>query len=76
MCNAAIFPLYTTAANALVMEHWRQIVMMDLAFYFTIECAGELKCNNLVIATNNDERTIEKDGYKIDLVPLFNVSSV
>ena len=36
-----------------------------------IECAGELKCNNLVIVTNNDERTIEKDGYKIDLVPLF-----
>lgn len=39
--------------------------------YSLIECAGELKCNNLVIVTNNDERTIEKDGYKIDLVPLF-----
>ena len=36
-----------------------------------IECAGELKCTNLVVVTNNDERTIEKDGYKIDLVPVF-----
>lgn len=36
-----------------------------------IECAGELKCTNLVVVTNNDERTIEKDGYKIDLMPVF-----
>ena len=36
-----------------------------------IECAGELKCDNLVIVTKDDERTIEKDGYKIDLVPLI-----
>ncbi len=35
-----------------------------------VECAGELKCNNLVIVTNNDKRTIEKDGYKIDVVPI------
>ena len=35
-----------------------------------IECAGELKCTNLVIVTNNDKRTIEKDGYKIDVVPI------
>ena len=35
-----------------------------------IECAEELKCNNLVIVTNNDKRTIEKDGYKIDVVPI------
>ena len=34
-----------------------------------VECAGELKCNNLVIVTNSDERTIEKDGYKINVVP-------
>lgn len=34
------------------------------------ECAAELKCNNLVIVTNNEERTIEKDGYKIDIVPV------
>ena len=34
-----------------------------------VECAGELKCNNLVIVTNSDERTIEKDGYKIIVVP-------
>ena len=35
-----------------------------------IECAGELKCKNLVIVTNNDKRTIIKDGYKIDVVPI------
>ena len=35
-----------------------------------VECAGELKCNNLVIVTNNDKRTIETEGYKIDVVPI------
>ncbi len=35
-----------------------------------VECAGELKCNKLVIVTNNDKRTIEKDGYRIDVVPI------
>jgi predicted AAA+ superfamily ATPase len=35
-----------------------------------VECAGELKCSNLVIVTNNDERTIEKDCYQISLVPV------
>ena len=35
-----------------------------------IECAGELKCSNLVIVTYNDKRTIEKDGYKIEVVPI------
>ena len=35
-----------------------------------IECAGELNCDNLVIVTYNDKRTIEKDGYKIDVVPV------
>jgi hypothetical protein len=35
-----------------------------------VECAGELKCDNLVIVTNNDERTLEKDGYKIDVIPI------
>ena len=34
------------------------------------ECAGELKCGNLVIVTNNDERTIEINGYKIDVIPI------
>ena len=38
-----------------------------------VECAGELKCSNLVIVTNNDKRTIEKDGYKIDVVPITEV---
>jgi len=35
-----------------------------------VECAGELKCGNLVIVTNNEERTIEKNGYKIDVIPI------
>lgn len=35
-----------------------------------VECAGELKCDNLVIVTNKDKRTIEKDCYKIEVVPI------
>lgn len=35
-----------------------------------LECAAELNCGNLVIVTNNDERIIEKDGYRIDVVPV------
>ena len=35
-----------------------------------VECAGELKCDNLTIVTYDDERTIEKDGYKINIVPI------
>ena len=35
-----------------------------------IECAAELNCSNLVIVSNNEERTIEKDGYRIDVVPV------
>ena len=35
-----------------------------------VECAGELKCSNLVIVTNAEHRTIEKDGYNIDVVPV------
>lgn len=35
-----------------------------------VECAGELKCNNLVIVTYNDKRIIEKGGYIITVVPI------
>lgn len=35
-----------------------------------IECADELKCNTLIIVTNNDERVIEKDGYAIKVIPI------
>ena len=35
-----------------------------------VECAEELKCDNLIIVTYNDKRTIEKSGYKIDVVPV------
>lgn len=35
-----------------------------------VECAEELNCSNLVIVTNNEERVIEKDGYRIEVVPV------
>ncbi len=35
-----------------------------------IECAGELKCENLVIVTMNEERMIEKNGHEIKVVPI------
>ena len=43
-----------------------------------IECGAELNCSNLVIVTNNEERTIVKDGFRIDVVPMakWNVSMV
>ena len=40
-----------------------------------IECAEELKCNNLIIITNNDEREINKDGYNIKVVPFAKFAS-
>lgn len=35
-----------------------------------IECAGELRCDNLTIVTYTDERIIEKNGYRITVVPI------
>lgn len=35
-----------------------------------VECAGESKCDNPVVVTYNDKRTIKKDGYRIDVVPI------
>ena len=35
-----------------------------------MECAEELECRNLMIVTNDDERIIEKNGYKINVVPI------
>ena len=40
-----------------------------------VECAGELKCDNLTIVTYDDERTIEKDGYKINVIPIAKFSN-
>lgn len=34
-----------------------------------VECAEELKCDNLIIVTNDDSRLIEKKNYKIKVVP-------
>ena len=36
-----------------------------------IECAGELKCSNLIIVTMNEERIIEKNGYKVKILPIY-----
>lgn len=36
-----------------------------------VECAEELKCKNLTIVTANDERTIEKRGYCINVIPAW-----
>ncbi len=35
-----------------------------------MECAQELNCSRLSIVTYCEERTIEKDGYKIDVIPI------
>ena len=35
-----------------------------------VECAGELNCQNLLIVTMNEERTIEHKGYQIMVVPI------
>lgn len=35
-----------------------------------VECAGELGCNNLTIVTWNEERTIERMGRTIKVVPV------
>lgn len=35
-----------------------------------IECAGELKCSNLMVVTMNEEKVIEKDGFQIRFVPI------
>lgn len=40
-----------------------------------IECAKELKCNNLLIITNNDEREINKDGHNIKVLPFIKFAS-
>lgn len=35
-----------------------------------IECAEELKCSRLTIVTYNEERTIEKKGFVISVIPV------
>lgn len=37
--------------------------------------AGELQSEQLVIVTYDDECTIEKDGYRIDVVPVAKWSA-
>ena len=53
-------------------------VCYDLSFERTlkrevdsmVECANELGCHNLMIVTMSEERTIEKDGCEIQVVPV------
>lgn len=35
------------------------------------ECAGELNCSRLFIVTMNEERVIEKNGYKVKVTPIY-----
>ena len=35
-----------------------------------IECAEELRCSQLYIVTFNEERVIEKGGYRINVIPV------
>ena len=42
-----------------------------LNIFCIIECAGELKCSNLFIVTMNEERVIEKNGYKVKVLPIY-----
>ena len=35
-----------------------------------LECAGELNCDNLLIVTNAERRTIERNDHRIDVVPI------
>ena len=35
-----------------------------------VECAGELRCDRLVIVTWGEERVIEKNGYRIEVMPV------
>ena len=36
-----------------------------------IECAAELQCDRLVIVTWGEERVIEKNGYRIEVMPVM-----
>ncbi len=35
-----------------------------------VECAEELRCSNLTIVTHEEDRTLEKNGYTISVVPV------
>ena len=36
-----------------------------------VECATELKCDDLYIVTMSEERVIEKNGFQIKVVPIY-----
>ena len=38
-----------------------------------VEAAGELHCSNLLIVTADEERTIEKNGYTIKVIPIYKM---
>ena len=41
-----------------------------------IECAAELNCSHLFVVTNNEGRIIEKDGFRIEVVPVSKWTSL
>ena len=47
------------------------VQILDQCAIGIIECAGELKCSNLIIVTMNEERVIEKNGYKVKVLPIY-----
>lgn len=38
-----------------------------------VEAAGELHCSDLLIVTADEERTIEKNGYTIKVIPIYKM---
>ena len=38
-----------------------------------VEAAGELHCSDLLIVTADEERTIEKNGYAIKVIPIYKM---
>jgi len=35
-----------------------------------VECAEELACDNLIVVTNKEEKTITQGGYEIKIIPI------
>jgi len=41
-----------------------------------IECAQELHCNNLSIVSRQEKRTIQKNGYNINVIPITDLDRI
>ena len=40
-----------------------------------VECAEELNCTSLTIVTDHEQRTLEKNGYRINVLPIISFQS-